>query len=94
MKKHFYLTATLMSIVALFFLASCQKEENTKVLFSGSIEKATVDSKTSINIANNTGTVKWESGDQVAIYDQGASYTLEAIPHSMPLISTFTVAKR
>ena len=37
MKKHFYLTATLMSIVALFSLASCQKEESTKVLFSGSI---------------------------------------------------------
>ncbi len=90
MKKHFYLTATLMSIVALFSLASCQKEESTKVLFSGSIEKATVDSKTSINIANNTGTVKWESGDQVAIYDQGASYTLEAIPTSDNTTADFT----
>ena len=90
MKKHFYLTATLMSVVALFSLASCQKEESTKVLFSGSIEKATVDSKTSINIANNTGTVKWESGDQVAIYDQGASYTLEAIPTSDNTTADFT----
>ncbi len=90
MKKHFYLTATLMSIVALFSLASCQKEESTKVLFSGSIEKATVDSKTSINIANNTGTVKWESGDQVAIYDQGASYTLEAIPTDDNTTADFT----
>jgi surface protein len=90
MKKHFYLTATLMSVVALFSLASCQKEEGTKVLFSGSIEKATVDSKTSINIANNTGTVKWESGDQVAIYDQGASYTLEAIPTSDNTTADFT----
>ena len=90
MKKHFYLTATLMSIVALFPLASCQKEESTKVLFSGSIEKATVDSKTSINIANNTGTVKWESGDQVAIYDQGASYTLEAIPTADNTTADFT----
>jgi surface protein len=90
MKKHFYLTATLMSIVALFSLASCQKEESTKVLFSGSIEKATVDSKTSINIANNTGTVKWESGDQVAIYDQGASYTLEAIPTADNTTADFT----
>ena len=90
MKKHFYLTATLMSIVALFSLASCQKEESTKVLFSGSIEKATVDSKTSINIANKTGTVKWESGDQVAIYDQGASYTLEAIPTSDNTTADFT----
>ena len=90
MKKHFYLTATLMSIVALFSLASCQKEESTKVLFSGSIENATVDSKTSINIANNTGTVKWESGDQVAIYDQGASYTLEAIPTADNTTADFT----
>ena len=90
MKKHFYLTATLMSIVALFSLASCQKEESTKVLFSGSIEKATVDSKTSINIANNTGTVKWESGDRVAIYDQGASYTLEAIPTADNTTADFT----
>ncbi len=90
MKKHFYLTATLMSVVALFSLASCQKEEGTKVLFSGSIEKATVDSKTSINIANNTGTVKWESGDRVAIYDQGASYTLEAIPTSDNTTADFT----
>lgn len=90
MKKHFYLTATLMSVVALFSLASCQKEESTKVLFSGSIENATVDSKTSINIANNTGTVKWESGDQVAIYDQGASYTLEAIPTSDNTTADFT----
>ncbi len=90
MKKHFYLTATLMSVVALFSLASCQKEESTKVLFSGSIENATVDSKTSINIANNTGTVKWESGDRVAIYDQGASYTLEAIPTSDNTTADFT----
>ena len=60
------------------------------MLFSGSIEKATVDSKTSINIANNTGTVKWESGDQVAIYDQGASYTLEAIPTSDNTTADFT----
>lgn len=90
MKKHFYLTATLMSVVALFSLASCQKEESTKVLFSGSIEKATVDSKTSINIANNTGTVKWESGDRVAIYDQGASYTLEAIPTDDNTTADFT----
>ncbi len=90
MKKHFYLTATLMSVVVLFSLASCQKEESTKVLFSGSIEKATVDSKTSINIANNTGTVKWESGDQVAIYDQGASYTLEAIPTADNTTADFT----
>ena len=90
MKKHFYLTATLMSVVALFSLASCQKEESTKVLFSGSIEKTTVDSKTSINIANNTGTVKWESGDRVAIYDQGASYTLEAIPTADNTTADFT----
>lgn len=71
-----------MSIVALFSLASCQKEESGKVLFTGSIEKATVDSKTSIQIDNatNEGKVVWESGDQVAIYDQGVSYTLEAIP--------------
>ena len=82
MKKNFYHTATFMSIMALLSLASCQKEEGGKVLFTGSIEKATIDSKTSIQIDNatNEGMVVWESGDQVAIYDKGVSYTLEAIP--------------
>ena len=81
-----------MSIVALFSLASCQKEEDGKVLFTGSIEKATVDSKTSIQIDNatNEGMVVWESGDQVAIYDQGVSYTLEAIPTGDYTTADFT----
>ena len=90
MSKNFYRATTCITIVALFSLASCQKEEDGKVLFTGSIEKATVDSTTSINIANNTGTVKWESGDRVAIYDQGASYTLEAIPTSDNTTADFT----
>lgn len=81
-----------MSVVALLSLASCQKEEGGKVLFTGSIEKATVDSKTSIQIDNatNEGKVVWESGDQVAIYDQGVSYTLEAIPTGDKTTADFT----
>ncbi len=81
-----------MSVVALLSLASCQKEEGGKVLFTGSIEKATIDSKTSIQIDNatNEGKVVWESGDQVAIYDQGVSYTLEAIPTGDKTTADFT----
>ena len=92
MKKNIYRTATFMSVVALLSLASCQKEENTKVLFTGSIEKAAVNGKTSIQIDNatNEGKVVWESGDQVAIYDQGASYTLEAIPTGDNTVADFT----
>ena len=92
MKKIIYRTATFMSLVALLSLASCQKEENTKVLFTGSIEKAAVNGKTSIQIDNatNEGKVMWESGDQVAIYDQGASYTLEAIPTVDNTVADFT----
>ena len=92
MKKNFYRTATFISIVALLSLASCQKEEGGKVLFTGSIERATVDGKTSIQIDNatNEGMVVWESGDQVAIYDQGVSYTLEAIPTGDKTTADFT----
>ena len=92
MKKNFYHTATFMSIMALLSLASCQKEEGGKVLFTGSIEKATIDSKTSIQIDNatNEGMVVWESGDQVAIYDKGVSYTLEAIPTGDYTTADFT----
>ena len=92
MKKNFYRTATFMSIVALLSLASCQKEEGGKVLFTGTIEKATIDSKTSIQIDNatNEGMVVWESGDQVAIYDKGVSYTLEAIPTGDYTTADFT----
>lgn len=92
MKKYFYRTAIFMSIVALFSLASCQKEEGGKVLFTGSIEKASIDSKTSIQIDNatNEGMVVWESGDQVAIYDQGVSYTLEAVPTGDYTTADFT----
>ncbi len=92
MKKNFYRTATFISIVALLSLASCQKEEGGKVLFTGSIEKATIDSKTSIQIDNatNEGKVVWESGDQVAIYDKGVSYTLEAIPTGDYTTADFT----
>lgn len=92
MKKYFYRTATFMSIVALFSLASCQKEEGGKVLFTGSIEKTTVDSKTSIQIDNatNEGKVVWESGDQVAIYDQGVSYALQAVPTGDNTTADFT----
>ena len=81
-----------MSIMALLSLASCQKEEGGKVLFTGSIEKATIDSKTSIQIDNatNEGMVVWESGDQVAIYDKGVSYTLEAIPTGDKTTADFT----
>ena len=81
--KKTYRIATFMSVVALLSLTSCQKEENAKVLFSGSIENAAVDGKTSIQIDNAThrGKVLWESGDQVVIYDQGVSFTLEAIPN-------------
>ena len=92
MKKNFYRTATFISIVALLSLASCQKEEGGKVLFTGSIEKATIDSKTSIQIDNatNEGKVIWESGDQVAIYDQGVSYTLQAVPTGDYTTADFT----
>ncbi len=92
MRKNFYRAATCISIVALFSLASCQKEEDGKVLFTGSIEKATVDSKTSIQIDNATdeGMVVWESGDQVAIYDRGISYTLQAIPTGDNTTADFT----
>ncbi len=92
MKKYFHRIATFMSVVTLLSLASCQKEEGGKVLFTGSIEKATVDSKTSIQIDNatNEGKVVWESGDQVAIYDQGVSYTLEAIPTGNYTTADFT----
>ena len=92
MKKYFHRIATFMSVVALLSLASCQKEEGGKVLFTGSIEKATVDSKTSIQIDNatNEGKVVWESGDHVAIYDKGVSYTLEAIPTGDKTTADFT----
>ena len=92
MKKNIYRTATFMSVVALLSLASCQKEDNAKVLFTGSIEKAAVNGKTSIQIDNatNEGKVIWESGDQVAIYDQGVSYTLEAVPTGDNTTADFT----
>lgn len=70
----------MLTFVALFSFVSCQKEEGDKVLFTGTIEKTSVDSKTSIQIENNTGKVVWEAGDAIAVYDQGAAYTLDAIP--------------
>ena len=78
MKKNLTLTATLASLVALFVLASCQKEEDGKVYFTASIEEASAQGKTAIG---QTGSMTWENGDQIAVYDEGGTTASVLLAH-------------
>ncbi len=82
MKKTFYRTASFMCLAALMAFASCQKEQNVKTLFTGTIEQATYLGKTSVEIESATedAIVKWETGDEIAVYDPSTAHTLVATP--------------
>ena len=82
MKRTIYSTATFMCLAALFAFASYQKKQNVKTLFTGTIEQPTSLSKTSVEIESATGdaVVKWEEGDEIAVYDPSTAHTLVATP--------------
>ena len=82
MKKTFYRTASFMCLAALMAFASCQKDQDVKTLFTGTIEQATYLGKTSVEIESATedAVVKWEAGDEIAVYDPSTAHTLVATP--------------
>ena len=72
-------TVTLLTaVVTMAVLFSCKKEETGKVLFTATIEgsaKTTI----SINDMTETGTMAWEQGDRITVFDgNGVEATLSA----------------
>ena len=91
MKQSYSLkTVTLLTaVVTMAVLSSCKKEETGKVLFTATIEgsaKTTI----SINDMTETGTMAWEQGDKITVFDgNGVEATLSAI--TAGTISGFTL---
>lgn len=72
MRMNFARMATMVSAVALFAFASCQKNEE-QVVFTATVENAVTQGKT----AFNGGTMTWQSGDMIRVYEGTAAATLQ-----------------
>ena len=79
--RHTYSLKTvtfLTAVVIVAVLSSCNKEETGKVLFTATIENS-AKTTISINDVTETGTLAWEQGDRITVFDgNGAEATLSA----------------
>ncbi|MBQ9865352.1 MAG: hypothetical protein IJM33_08470 [Bacteroidales bacterium] len=83
MKKY---TMALTAVLMLLTLVSCQKDKEGKIMFHASLENT--QSKTSFGINGDNGTISWNTGDLVKVFDLNSqSAVVSASPNADPTMA-------